>query len=63
MAKTKTKKKSQDFCPPLSVLLFKADMEALKKLSAKIGMHKSVLIRLAVRKAVENKIFDGMIAS
>lgn len=63
MGKVKTKKKAQGFAPPFSVLIFSEDMTGLEKLTAKTGVSKSVLIRLAVREGLKRKIFDAMVAS
>ncbi len=63
MAKTKGKKKAQDFAPPYSILIFNDDMMGLDKISAKVGVPKATLIRLAVRDSLKRKIFDGLAAS
>lgn len=63
LGKTKVKKKAQDFAAPFSILIFNRDMATLEKLSVETGVHKSVLIRLAVREGLKRKIFDSMVAS
>jgi hypothetical protein len=63
MAKSKIKKKAQDFAAPFSVLIFNDDMANLEKLALRSGVGKSVLIRLAVREGLKRKIFDAMVAS
>ncbi len=58
-----SKKPTQNFSVPISILLFEADAKKLGRIARETGIHKSQLIRLAVANALKVNSFDHLITA